>query len=213
MANKANYQANTEKSADGNLIQVPVRINPETEEEFRRNHPDVHLRMWKIGGRRYLCAVYLLPKDHADDFLRMQQTEAKREQREERCLIPDSSGGFIRCPERNKCIGCERVRDFDFDSLLPASLDALREGSDFDVEAPTLAEDNEDAANEMMTALIQRLGEMKPRYADIFREMLGGDDSPLHISKKLNLRKSQTYTDVAQVRKLARDLYFELLGE
>ena len=209
MSNQKKSTSNQSISGE-KMVKVPLRVNPETIEE---NGLAGQVSYVKIGYKRYPCIIGEVPESAAKAYMRMEWADVKAEERSARCLIPDGRGGFIRCPERNKCIGCERVRDFDFDSLLPASLDALCEESDFDVEAPTLAEDNEDAANEMMDALIQRLGEMKPRYADIFREMLDADDSPLHISKKLNLRKSQTYTDVAQVRKLARDLYFELLGE
>ena len=203
---KSNVNQNT---SGEKMVKVPLRVNPETIEE---NGLAGQISYIKIGYRRYPCIIGEVPESVALAYMRMEWADVKAEERSARCLIPDGSGGFIRCPEKNKCVTCEKLRNFDFDSMLPASLETLKEESDFDPEAPALAEDSEDAAHEMMDVLLHRLGKIKPRYADIFREMLDGEDSPLHISKKLNLGKSQTYTDVERVRKLARDIYFELLG-
>ena len=203
------------KNADNNsngerLVKVPLRINPETIEEdgFAGRVSYV-----KIGYRKYPCIIGEVPESAAKTYMRMEWADVKAEERNTRCLIPDGNGGFIRCPEKNKCICCKKVRDFDFDAMHPASLEALSEESDFEPEAPAGEESDEDAANEMMSVLVQRLWEICPRYADIFREMLGGEDSPLRISRALNLGKSQTYIDVKEVRKLAQRIYFELLGE
>lgn len=205
-------QKNTvnENTGAEKMVKVPLRVNPETIEEDGLAGQVTYV---KIGYRKYPCIMGEVPESAAKAYMRMEWADVKAEERSARCLIPDGSGGFIRCSEKNKCIGCEKVRDFDFDAMHPASLEDLNEESDFEPEAPIVEESYEDVANEMISVLVRRLGEICPRYADIFREMLGGEDSPLHISRKLNLGKSQTYTDVKQVRKLAQRIYFELLGE
>ena len=208
-------QVDNSKSSSTNvsgerMVKIPLRINPES---IKENGFVGQVSYIKIGYRKYPCIFGEVPESAAKAYMRMEWADVKAEERSNRCLVPDGRGGFFRCSEKNKCISCEWVRDFEFDSMLPTSLDALIEEADFDLEAPATDESNDDAANEMMSVLIQRLGELCPRYADIFREMLDGEDSPLRISKKLNLGKSQTYTDVEQIRKLAQHIYFELLGE
>lgn len=211
MAKKVDHSQSSGLNICGErMVKIPLRINPETIEE---DGFAGQVRYIKIGFKRWPCVIVQVPESSAKMYLRLEWSDVKCEERSNRCLVPDGRGGFVHCSEKNKCISCEKVRDFGFDSMLPTSLDALIEEADFDLEAPATDESNDDAANEMMSVLIQRLGELCPRYADIFREMLDGEDSPFRISKKLNLGKSQTYTDMEQVRKLAQHIYFELLGE
>lgn len=114
------------EASGAKLVKTPVRINEETLEEFKGLHPDITVERTRIGGEWYPCAVHWLPEGAADAFLLEQEREARREQREARCLLPDGTGGFLRCPEQNRCWECERAGRFDFDDLRPVSLDALR---------------------------------------------------------------------------------------
>ena len=224
MATTDNYQKSAVNSSDEDLVQVPVRINPETADEFRADHPDIPLRMWRIGGKKYLCAIYQLPKGQADDFLRMQQTDSKREQREARCLLPSTDGGYIRCPETNKCCKCVRFTSWQFDNLHPTSLDFLLGHSNYEPETGVELENafdidggedqntETDAYEEIYHMLVERLAQIKPRYGQIFTELYNGNVRPLNIAKVLGLGKSQCYTDTEQVRKLAKKIYFELVG-
>lgn len=128
--------AKTEKhsnnpTTDPRMVKVAVRINPETIDELRAIYADqetkISIRMVKIGGWRYPCVIYLLPEDEVKGFQRLQKNEAKQEQREARCWLPDGSGGFIRCPEENKCSQCERCKSFSFDNNHPTSYEALQD--------------------------------------------------------------------------------------
>lgn len=209
MAKEVDHSKSSGLNTSGErMVKIPLRINPET---ILENGLAGQVRYVKLGYRKYPCIIGEVPQSVAKEYLRMDWADIKAEERSHRCLIPDGNGGFIRCQEKNKCVDCEKIGDFDFDAMHPASLDALIEDG-FEPEVP-LAEDSDDAATEVMAILIRRLGEISPKYADIFKVMLDGDDSPLHISKKLNLGKSQTYTDVKRVRKLAQHIYSELLGE
>lgn len=219
---------NQKKNEETCVVSVAMRVNPETIDELRAMYPEDQkppIRTVKIGGWSYPCAVCLLPEEEARDFLRLQQSEAKREQREARCWLPDGSGGFIRCPEENKCSRCERPGSFSFDNNHPASYEALQDfcacreeeqylaGEDVSgMKEPSAASEmsTEEAYTEIMQILIDRLTAIKPRYGEIFRELLKGNLQPLNISRALGLKKTQVYETVPKVREIARKLYFEL---
>lgn len=221
---------NQNNSTEQRLIKVAVRINPETMDELRVLYADqetkITIRMVKIGAWRYPCAIYLLPEDEVKDFKRLQQNEAKQEQREARCLLPDGSGGFIRCPGENKCSQCERCKTFNFDNNHPTSYEALQDfyaeqneelylaGEDMpgmkEPSSEVAAEQPKEAYTEIMQILVDRLTATKPKYGLIFRELLKGNLQPLNIAKALGMGKSQVYETVPKVQELAKRLYFEL---
>ena len=123
---KQGNQNSSNPTTDPRMVKVAVRITPETVDELRAMYADqeekITIRMVKIGGWRYPCAIYLLPEDEVKGFRRLQQTEAKQEQREARCWLPDGSGGFIRCDEeKHKCSQYERCKSFNFDTNHPTS--------------------------------------------------------------------------------------------
>jgi hypothetical protein len=229
MANVGN-QSKKNNTTDPRMVRVAVRITPETVDELRAMYADqeekITIRMVKIGGWRYPCAIYLLPEDEVKGFRRLQQTEAKQEQREARCWLPNGSGGFIRCPEENKCAQCERCKSFNFDTNHPTSYEALQDfygeqeedlylaGEDIpgmkDPSAETAEPQQEEAYAEIMQILVDRLTAIKPRYGAIFQELLKGNLQPLNIAKALGLGKSQMYETVPKVQELAKKLYFEL---
>lgn len=221
---------NNNSTTEPRMVKVAVRINPETIDELRSMYADqkqgITIRMVKIGGWRYPCAIYLLPEDEVKDFKRLQQTEAKQEQREARCWLPNGSGGFIRCPEENKCAQCERCKSFNFDSNHPTSYEALQDFyADQEEELYLAGEDMpgmkepsadqtdhqpEEAYTEIMRILVDRLTAIKPKYGLIFKQLLKGNLQPLNIAKALDLGKSQIYEDVPKVQEIAKRLYFEL---
>ena len=213
------------------MVKVAVRINPETIDQLRAMYADqeqkITIRMVKIGGWRYPCAIYLLPEDEVKDFKRLQQNEAKQEQREARCWLPDGSGGFIRCDEeKHKCSQCERCKSFNFDTNHPTSYETLQDfyadqeeelylsGEDMpglkDPSAETAEPQQEETYTEIMQILVDRLTAIQPKYGAIFQELLKGNLQPLNIAKALGLGKSQVYETVPKVQELAKKLYFEL---
>lgn len=223
-------QSQESRTTEQRLIKVAVRINPETIDELRAMYADqeqkVSIRMVKIGGWRYPCAIYLLPEDEAKGFMRLQQNEAKQEQREARCWFADGSGGYIRCPEENKCSECERCKSFRFDSNHSTSYEALQDfyaeqeeelylaGEEItgtkDPSAEAVEPQQEEAYTEIMQILVDRLSAIKPKYGAIFQELLKGNLQPLNIAKALGLGKSQVYETVPKVQEIAKKLYFEL---
>lgn len=229
MTNLGN-QSKKNNTTDPRMVKVAVRINPETIDELRKLYADqeekISIRMVKIGGWKYPCAIYLLPEDEVKGFKRLQQNEAKQEQREARCWLPDGSGGFIRCPEENKCAQCERCKSFSFDTNHPTSYEALQDFyGDQEEELYLAGEDMpgmkepsdemavqqpDEAYTEIMQLLVDRLTAIKPKYGAIFQELLKGNLQPLNIAKALNLGKSQVYETVPKVQEIAKKLYFEL---
>ena len=167
-----------------------------------------------------------MPAGSADAFLRMQQAECKAQQRACRCYRCDGKGGFVHCSEKkHRCTDCERLRSFQFDDLHPASFEGLlewidreRQGLDWDNELADPAEVGmevdflgEDAAKGFMEIILEELRKRSPKYGSIFMELLNGNLRPLNIAKALGLPKSQVYTDVKRVQKLAAEIYFRLL--
>ena len=230
MANNEN-QSTQNSTTNPRMVKVAVRINPETIDELRKLYADqeekISIRMVKIGGWKYPCAIYLLPEDEVQGFKRLQQNEAKQEQREARCWLPDGNGGFIRCDEeKHKCSQCERCKSFNFDTNHPTSYEALQDfygeqeedlylaGEDIpgmrDPSAETAEPQQEEAYTEIMQILVDRLTAIKPKYGAIFQELLKGNLQPLNIAKALGLGKSQMYETVPKVQELAKKLYFEL---
>ena len=222
---------NQNNTTEPRMVKVAVRINPETIDELPDLYADqkkkITIRMVKIGEWRYPCAIYFLPEDEVKDFKRLQQTEAKREQREARCWLPDGSGGFIRCDaDKYKCSECDRWKSFSFDNCHPTSYEALQDcyadqeedlylaGDDIpgtkDPSAEAAEPQQEEAYTEIMQILVDRLSAIKPKYGTIFQELLKGNLQPLNIAKALGLGKSQVYETVPKVQELAKKLYFEL---
>ncbi len=189
----------------------------------------ITIRNVKIGAWRYPCAICLLPEDEAQGFRRLQQNEAKAEQREARCRLPDGTGGFIRCPEENRCRECTRCLSFRHDNGHPTSYEALQELYD-DAEAEYYRDGEEAPATmpdqaageeaqpeevylEMMQILVDRLTKIRPKYGKVFQELLKGNTKPLSIARTLGIGKSQIYDDIPRIQELAKKLYFQLRDE
>jgi hypothetical protein len=208
------------------LVKVYVRLNSETLDEFRILNPGVIVRMRKICGWRYPCAVYLLPADEARDFIRLQEAEVKQEQRRARCLQSDGNGGYIWCNEKNRCQHCQKAGSFSFDNGHPTSLDALHYlydmgwddqdwlgGEPSDLQEPFDCSDLIPAGvhDQISIEIEKRLTAIRPKYGAIFAECLKGNTRPLNIARALGLGKSQVYQDIPKVMEAARKLYYELV--
>ena len=199
---------NQNNNTGAKLVSIPLRVNPETVEE---NGQVGQIRYVKIGAKRYPCIMAKVPEDFAHRYMQQEWAEVKAAERSERCLVEDGHGGYIMCPESNKCACCEKYGRFDFDTFRPTSLDAMYSESEF--EPASEQTDLFDDTSEIMDMLVQRLTQIKPKYGAIFRELLGGNLRPLHIAEALGLGKTQTYSDVNRARKLAAELYRKMMGE
>ena len=199
---------NDNQNTAAKLVTIPLRVNPETIEE---NGQVGKIRYVKIGYKRHPCILAQVPEEFAHKYMQIEWAEIKAEERSERCLVEDGRGGYIYCPESNKCACCEKFGHFDFDNFRPASLDAMYDETEYEPAADHA--DLFDDTTEVMEMLVQRLTEIKPKFGAIFQELLNGNQRPLRIAEALGLGKSQTYDDVDRVRALAEKLYLELRGE
>ena len=80
-----------------------------------------------------------------------------------------------------------------------------------DPQADKIDQQSEDSYTEIMEVLVNRLTAIKPKYGQIFKELLKGNMQPLNIAKALGIGKSQVYEDVPKVQAAAKKLYFELM--
>lgn len=190
------------------LVSIPLRVNPETIEE---NGQVGKIRYVKIGYKRHPCILAQVPEEFAHKYMQIEWAEIKAEERSERCLVEDGRGGYIYCPESNKCACCEKFGHFDFDNFRPASLDAMYDETEYEPAADHA--DLFDDTTEVMEMLVQRLTEIKPKFGAIFQELLNGNQRPLRIAEALGLGKSQTYDDVDRVRALAAKLYRKMMDD
>lgn len=195
------------QNKDAKLVKVPLRVNPETIEE---NGQTAKVRYVRIGSKRYPCIFVEVSEHDAHQFMQLEWKEIKAEERSRRCLISDGHGGYIMCPESNKCGQCPKAGSFDFDGNHTASLDAMFEDSGFDLVSPNA--DVFDETSEILEALVGQLSEIKPKYGQIFLELYKGNERPLHIAKALGIGKSQIYDDVKSVRELAAKMYCKMIG-
>lgn len=195
------------------LRRVPLRVNAETIEDNKILEKDiVYVR---IGGRKYPCIIEWVTEAVYRAYMRMEWADIKAMERADRCLIPDGKGGFIMCPECNKCSCCEKVGQWDFDSNHPVHLEALcREEDDdegFDIKADSVNDARDMIANELADQIEEELRKIKPKYAIIFREMYNGNLQAINIAKNNNLSVSTTYEDIPKVMAAAQKIFALLL--
>ena len=187
----------TQDNHNGNngtkLVKLPLRVNPETIEE---NGQVGKVRSVRIGSKHYPCIFVEVSEHDAHQYMQLEWAD-------------DGHGGYIMCPERNKCINCPKVGSFNFDTNRPASLDALYAESEF--EPASQQPDQIDETSDILAMLVEELGRIKPKYAEIFKELYKGNERPLSIARAVGIGKTQAYTDVPRVRELAEKLYHDMM--
>ena len=189
------------------LYRVKVRVNEETIGEIGNETADI--RYSKMGAKKVPCKYEWVSKEMYHEIMRAQWAEVKAEERVDRCLLPNGKGGFIMCPECNKCCGCIKVGSMDFDNNHTASLDALMTESEAEPfrNHVTLGSDLEDL--DFMEWLIEELSKKNKRYGEIFRIMCDGILRPSHIAKITGIPNSTVTKYVPIIQKLAQELYLK----
>lgn len=217
------FYARNEKVKDGvHYLEVPVIVNNETAVE---NQQRIH--MVRIGCRLYPCIFVWIPESYYLTHKRDLESQAKADERSDRCLIP-STGGRIRCPEKNRCISCPYAGRWDFDNGHDSSLDALM-GSGFDAESTDEEDSDFDTASlsatpeellvsrddmrqlgETLDFMVELLAKRKPKYGAIFSELRKGNTNASEIARRCGLKPNRTAEDMRKVQKLARELYEDM---
>lgn len=188
------------------LVNFPMPISIEDALAMGYKRSDIVYRL--IGNRRYSCVLVKGTQKQADDYLRGIRAEQKAEDREKRCLISDEKGGYIVCPECNRCRSCPKVGSLDFETNRPLSLEKLMEGDSDDdntMDVPG-AIDVEREAIAMLTLaeLLAYLGTFKKKkYAEIFQGLF--DLKTIEeIAEENDLSWSTCRDRIKKVRKLAQ---------
>lgn len=189
------------------LYLVKVRVNEETIDETGNERADI--RYSKVGAKKVPCKHEWVSKEMYDEIMRAQWAEAKAEERAARCLIPDGKGGFIMCPECNKCCGCTKVGSMDFDNNHAASLDVLMTESEAEPIRDHCNLDSNLEVLNFMEWLVDELSKVNPKYGQIFRIMFEGVMRPSHISKITGIPNSTVAKYVPIIQALAQELYFK----
>lgn len=194
------------------LRPVPLRVNPETIKENKINgKPIVYVL---IGCMKYPCHIEMVTEEEFRTYMRIEWAEIKAQERENRCNIPDGTGGFIKCPECNKCRYCEKVRTWEFNNNHAVSLEAFEEGDEDDeyyepypIPSNEVNDGEDVMANQLADMIEAELAKIKPKYALIFREMFNGTLKPSEIAANANLKTSTTYEDVPKVMAEAQKIF------
>lgn len=188
------------------LVSFPMPIDIEDALNMGFKRSDIVYRL--IGNRRVSCVIVEGTQEQADDFLRAVRREQKSEDRENRCLIADGKGGYIVCPECNKCGQCKRAGSMDFDSFRPIHLDKpIGDDPEDDntMEVPGVIDVERDAIAMLTLAeLLAYLGTFKKKkYAEIFQGLF--DMKTIEqIAEENDLSWSTCRDRIKKVRKLAQ---------
>lgn len=188
------------------LVNFPMPISIEDALAMGYKRSDIVYRL--IGNRRYSCILVQGTQAQADDYLRAVRAEQKAEDREGRCLISNGKGGYIVCPECNRCCSCPKVGSLDFETNRPLSLEKLMEGdSDEDNTmdvAGNIEVERDVLAMLTLAELLTYLETFKDKkYAEIFQGLF--DMKTIEeIAEETGLSWSTCRDHVKKVRNLAQ---------
>ena len=200
---------------------VPILVEPDTDEAFEKD-----IRLVKIGGMHLPCFYDWIPESYYLTHKRDLESASKREERSQRCLIPNGEGGWIMCPECHRCSECEKWHSFKFDNGHATSIDALQ-NTDSDLEKKSFEPASDSATPEeafmekdmagvweaVSETIISRLADKKPKYGLIFQELLKGVLKPSDIARNAGLKVNRTCEDLPKVQKLAAEILISIKAE
>lgn len=201
---------NQSKATTEELVEIPMIIDKESITYYKKMGYQV--KNYLLGNRKVPCVYVLGTRSFRDEYLRMVDNERKAEDRERRCLVADNNGGYIMCPESNKCSECTKRRSYNFDSYRPLSLEKLANGDlceDRTYEPAAKTDVASDAvAFATLDLLIEDLSKLNKEYGEIIK-MIYYRWSVQEIADKLNIPWSTAKDRIKKVKKLAQELYGE----
>lgn len=182
--------------------EVPMRVNLETAEVNGQN-----IVFRKIGGRVRPCLLVWVEEEFAKNYMQMEWADCKADERDERCLKPDGKGGFIRCPDCNKCIECEKYFSYEFDTMNSTSLDNLG------VEIPDRTPDFTDslADKEIMDQVIAGVRMISELAGDILESIRNGNERVSHIAKDIGRANSTVDDNYDKAMAIGREVFMKLM--
>ncbi|MDI7817362.1 hypothetical protein QMM58_13355 [Clostridioides difficile] len=190
------------------LVDVPMIIDKDSISYYKKMGYKVQSCL--LGNRKVPCVYVKGTQSFKDDYRRMLDAERKAEDRESRCLIADGHGGFIMCPEYNRCWDCEKRKSWNFDRYRPLSIEKLTEGDDEDdktIDIPCkLDVEGEATVNAILDYILERLAAVDKDFSHIF-EMRLDQAGVKEIADELNIPWSTAKDRIKKVEKLAQEFY------
>lgn len=177
-------------------IAYPVSIN-----ELESLHISIEdTIIYRYGKRK--TRVYLVPNEDPEVYrecTRFLQTEERNAARRKRCITSASDGRVSRC--NGNCSTCTRkIRD----SFV--SLDQMMEnGFEFKDEEDPLTEVDD---RETLNSILDRLEEIKPRYAYLLRRVLQGE-SGRSIARSEGKSAGTINEQIERAIRMAADIWHE----
>ena len=191
-----------------NVNQNETYMPIERKEAYKRGFKKTDISIKHIGTTNEACITVECTAEYKKWWETRLDTEARANLRSKRCLIPDGKGGFIHCPDKNKCHECKKTESYRFSNNHPLSLDQLttpetEEDKTIDIAGKYLTESD-------IIALITR-EEIKEylrsfegeRYDEIF-QMLYDEYSVKEIAEELGVPWITAKDKIKKVRALAQ---------
>lgn len=189
------------------LIDVYMPISREDAKAMGYKTSDIVVR--HIGVKNVTCIKTQGKPEFVEQYNRMLENEQRAEFREKRCLVSDKKGGFIRCPECNRCDKCEKRLEFNFTTNKPVSLEKLTQGDteeDKTIDIEGRYESQSDILSQIILEdLIQHLGTFEGKQYDCIFKMLYNQHGTKEIADELGLAWSTAKDAITKVRKLAQE--------
>ena len=179
---------------------APVEIeSPEAMADFGITKKD--LVLYRIGGKSIMIYPYPAPEEVCREMLSELEQRYKRDNREQRCLVPGAYGRTKLCPDRNSCSACPYGREGREPSKI--SLEEFLEGGE-DLENQIT-----DVQSDVICGLfLDYLAQVNPRYASIVQlKMRNSSATAADISRELQLPYHVVRYALGEIRSLAT-LYF-----
>lgn len=195
----------TNKGKTEEYVEVFVPMNKE--EVLKRGLKHDH--RW-IGNEIFDGYLAKYPKKYVAEFERMIASEIRAGKRAKRCLIPNGKGGFIRCPEYNKCKDCKLKVELGFTTNCPLSLDQLwttktEEGMAFDIPDPHSDFTSDVETFIILADLLSFLEENYGKQYCLIYEMMFEACSTSEIAKAFGLPWSTAKDTIERIRKIAQE--------
>ena len=196
-----------QSNAESKKFQIPMMVTDEVIRDFGIKPEDATWR--RIGNRKCRVVLVEASEEEYKTYMAPIWTEIKREDRDGRCIEKKKNGKLIRCPESNRCEGCKHFSEASRERNKPASLSVL-----MDEGAEPAAEGSfeEDVIYEtILEDLITMLGEIKPKYAQIFRLLYDGATQQ-EMADELGIKQRTVSDDIKKIRSLVQPLVKDIFN-
>ena len=187
---------------DTSTFEVPMVVTKEVIHDFGLDSSKVVKRL--IGNRWRDCIMVPASENVYRAYINGVDTERKREDRSGRCMVIGRHGKLIRCPESNRCKGCQRALQVTREENKAVSIDIVEDKANFSGMEDRVIDQI------LLEQLIDKASELSPQHGEIFRLMLEGL-SQEDIGEEVGLKQRTVSNRIKDIRKLLKPIVKELL--